>query len=269
MSDYNFIYQFDGNLTDDTGQQVLSVDSGTPAYVTGDNGQALIGNSASLTTVFPPKLFNGNTLHFVLNFRVNTGATDGVILSLETNDYTIMQVALSGTGIEIVSYTGAQAGAASSKGTETYPLDAWAAFGWNMGSSTTYRELEPGTTGVSYTQYYDDWDETEYGPDVTLTIGAPATTNTTNAGTVTATGVDIDFLTFDNWNEGYPRTAPLGYGFDPRVNPVYPTNNVSAISDAVSATSVISTGSVVATSAKVYSGGGSGGGGPVIKEFWS
>lgn len=271
MEDYNFIYQFDGNLTDDTGKTTLGVDSGTPSYVTGDNGQALVGNSAALSLTLPKEKFSRRPAHFVFNLRFNTGGTDGNIFTLDTGSKTFLQFNRTGTTLETKTYDTSQT--ANRTGTETLALDTWLCFGLSLWDSTPYKELEPGTTGSSFSSYYNEWDISDYGTDVKFYVGQTGNASGVTGGVTTiATGVDIDFAVFDNGHEGYEYIYPLGAGFDPRTDPAFPVNNVDMAHVGMPITIAqppLNANLTNAVQTLPMGGGGGGGGGPVIKEFWS
>lgn len=271
MEDYNFIYQFDGNLTDDTGKTTLSVDSGTPSYVTGDNGQALVGNSAALSVTFPKEKFSQRPIHFVFNLRFNTGGTDGNIFTLDTGSKTFMQFNRAGTTLETKTYDQSQT--VNRTGTENLSLDTWLCFGVSLWDSTPYSELEPGTGGSTFSTYYDDWIGSDYGTDVKFYVGQTGNASGATGGVTTvATGVDIDFAVFDNGHEGYLYSNPLGAGFEPRTPTAFPVNNADVTHTGVPITLAQPALNANITDAVQTVALGGGGGGPVapaIKEFWS
>jgi len=269
--DYNFINQFDGNLNDDMGNYTWTVDSGTPSYVTGDNGQALVGNSAALSMSIPRELAGeARMIHFVFNLRFNTGYTNGVIFQMETNGKPMYQ--LRSTSSNLLSWTSySPNGSNHATATETMTLDTWLCFGVNAWNSTSYRELEPNNTGLNYTQYHNDWKGAELGSDATLLIGQVGNASSHSAADLTvATGVDIDFIVFDNYNEDFFYSQPLDGGFDARTPSTFITNN-GLVTDPLdlkfSDTGINPVLNLTDGELKLQGGGG--GGGPVIKEFWS
>lgn len=269
--DYNFIYQFDGNLTDDTGKTTWTVDSGTPSYVAGDNGQALVGNSAALSTSLDPQLMQGTRpIHFVMNLRFNTGGTDGNIVTIDTGSKTMFQLNRVGSTLRFMTHNANQT--SISNADETMTLDTWLCWGVSMWVSTSYRELEPGTTGSSFTPSYSSWDYADFGSDIKFLIGQTGNASgTTNGPTTVATGVDIDFFVYDSYFEGSIYTTPLSGGYDPRSAVTFPTTNLTK--DPV--LTPIKTGLVaginrdITSATQVMPTGGGGVSGPVIKEFWS
>ena len=270
MEDYNFIYQFDGNLTDDMGKQTLAVDSGTPSYVTGDHGQALVGNSAALSTSLPVEQFKfQRLLHFVINLRFNTGGTDGNIITIDTGTNTILQLDRFGSSLRMRNWNPNQINSYSAD--ETMTLDTWLCYGFTMWYSTPYRELEPGTTGNNFSTWWSSWTESDFGSDVKFLMGQTGNAvNASNGSTTVATGVDVDFVLFDNGGEGDTYNRPLGAGFDARTAPTFPLTHVEegpmpVMLSADGVNPYINNTSAVETMQ-------TGGGGPVVpaqKEFWS
>lgn len=268
--DYNFIYQFDGDLTDDTAKTSWTIDSGSPSYVAGDNGQALVSNSASLSMSMDNELFeNGRMIHFVFNVRFNTGYTNGVIFQIETGTKPMWQLnAGGGNALEWVSYN--PNGSSFSRTTETMTLDTWLCFGANAWTSTSYRELEPGTAGLNYSNSHTAWLDTEMGADTKLLIGQVGNAAShTGASTTVATGVDIDFMVFDNTNEDFFYSQPLDFGFDPRVAPTFPASVIKEAYPSLEYSTDVDPFVNLSTGTLKQAVASGGGGGPVIKEFWS
>lgn len=270
--DYNCIYNFDGNLTDDTGKTTMSVDSGTPSYVTGDNGQALAVDSAGLSISLPNEQFvDGRMWHLAINLRLNTGYTSGIILTIETGTLPILQLCANASNqLEWRSlHSNGINGYNNVVGTMT--LDQWLCFGVNAWASTSYRELEPGTAGTNYNSYYNTFSGSFFGADTKVLIGQAGNSATNpNAQSTVATGIDIDFMAMDNYNENFFYSQPLDVGFDPREQGDFPSD----LEKIANSSPIIG----IADDPKrrpsdvqpvVALGGGGGGGGPVIKEFWS
>lgn len=266
--DYNFIYQFDGNLTDDTGKTTLSVDSGTASYVTGDHGQALVGDSAGLSASLPVELFiSARPVHLVINLRFNTGGTDGAIFTVQTGSKSLFQLVRSGSSLIWRNFHQNQFNTGSA--VETMTLDSWLCFGVSQWNSTSYRELEPGTTGTSFTNYYNTWTTSDFGSDVKFIIGPGVDTSTSDQVLTTATGVDIDFISFDSYFEGFTFSQPLDLGYGPRTQATFPTTP-----EKIEMPPIVSLSTPLAVlpateALPILTTGGGGPAGPVIKEFWS
>jgi len=268
---YDYLFQFDGNLTDDSANAVvLGVDSGTPAYVTGDSGQAFQLGSAELSATVPNHLTWDQSFGLYCKLKVSTGATDGLIFAIDNGTKPVFQFGIKGSNYYWVSFRGS---GSQTAGTRPITFDTWDATGVSWASSL-YLETEGAGTGTA-TNYItesnwaygtsNDWDDRE---ELRLLIGQFGNTNTGSgtfsAGTV-ATGVEIDWLAGSQLNEGKGNTKPLDGEYGPRTARQLPTS--FSVTDPQVSTVALNTSSFSPPTLVGPTGGGPSG--PIIKEFWS
>lgn len=270
-SRYEFLLQFDGNLTDDSSKaRTVNVDSGTPSYAVSDHGQAFSVSSAGLSIATGNLLESGALMGIQFNLRIATGATDGIIFAVDNGTKGVMEVSKSGTSIKTVIWNGLQSSIQSK--VQTYTADTWQAWGISQAPATMYLDGE--STSVtsmvnylsdSYWNGVNDWDDRE---TMTWYIGKAVNTVglTGSFGSATAaSGVDLDFLCHSNDNEGRAFSKPLDtdYGVRSEIT-------VSTPEKIVLPTYKTATNPKMTLAEKLGpSGGGGGPSAPVIKEFWS
>lgn len=251
--EYILIANLNGNLTDEVTGGALTTVSGTPSYVTGDGGgNALTISSATVSKTMPYMQIK-DQLMVEINVRVNTGYADGVVWTLETDDGRIIMALIIEGGVwQIRSYT------STNTGTQTEALYAV--------TPDTWQYISMSTSGPSCTTHFEGnssivdtgyWGAANWlnGPEQAVfvlgdTINGASPTTPLPVLTA-ATGVDVDYWVIHPSNEntaygtvttlaGTERSMPADGGF-----------------------SVLTNKPLVLP---VETGGG---GGPVIKEFWS
>lgn len=269
---YDFLFQFNGNVTDDSDNAVaLSTDSGSPSYVTSEDGQGLTVSSAALSGTIKNRLADGASYSILHKIRVNTGYTNGIIWAINSGTKPVFQFGVYNGLFYWYSYRGNGSTTASAR---TCTLDDWMMSGAGWGSSIYVETETSGATALANnnaTGYWnfgtaDDWDDRE---ELTLLIGQGANTSG-NGGVfddgVVATGVEIDWILGSFMNEGRSFTDPVGSDYGPRTEAVLPTTFV--VPEDASPVSVAFNASLTDNvSVKGPTGGGPVA--PVIKEFWS
>ena len=271
---YDYLFQFDGNLTDDSANNVtLSADSGTATYVTSEDGQGLDVDASALSATVRNGLAFNALYGMQFKVRVNTGATDGIIWAIDNGTKPVFQCGISGSNFYFYTFTGSGSLTSANR---PRVLNSWDAVGVSWGSAI-YCETEGGglTSGTNYNSetYWpygsgNDWDDRE---NMRLLIGQAGNTagngGLFNSGTV-ATGVELDWICGSFLNEGRSFSQPLGGDYGPRTEVALPA---SASRQPHTPSIVVAKNSNLSfDNAQLV--GPTGGGGPVapaIKEFWS
>jgi len=276
-SNYDFLFQFDGNLTDDSQSAVaLTVDSGTPAYVTGDHGQALTVDSAALSRTIPNYFVSGGLVMLNFNVRRNTGNGDGVLFSIDNGTKGCIQAYITATSLYVYNWVGAQNIASGT--VRNLTADQWEVVSIVFSANSAYWDMETQPL-TSFTNYLNDsywtpstpandWEDFEqcelYVGKAVNTVGL---TQSYSGGNVAPSGVDLDWFCMDRYNEDRTFTVPLGTDFGVRTDKGPDIANY----DLITHPTPISV-SITAPTVELRGPSGSGGGGPVIpaqKEFWS
>lgn len=276
-SNYDLLFQFDGNLTDDSQNAVaMAVDSGTPAYVTGDHGQALTVNSAALSRTIPNNFVSGGVVMLNFNVRRSTGNGDGVLFSIDNGTKGCIQAYVLSDSLRVYCWTGQQT--LASGASRTLPADQWEAVSLVFGVTSTYwdQETQPATAFTNYlTDSYwtpatpaNDWEDLEqcdfYIGQAVNTVGL---TQAFSGGNVAASGVDLDWFCMDRYNEDRNYTVPLGGEYGVRTDKGPDPTNYDLLTIPTPTTVALT-----APTVELRGPSGGGGGGPVVpvqKEFWS
>jgi hypothetical protein len=212
---YGILMQFDDNLDNDglfgDAYKSPSIVSGTAIYTTSDNGKAFdvgsavvdVGTSSNYLGL--PEPFNLN-----LNIKVDSDATDGVILACDEldGDAPVWVISLIDTAstpkIEFRSWN--YAGNASALPTIAVPSgNGWNSFNFSNSSSTLYYRVNGGSLS-SNTTYATPTNWTSGGLfQVSIGRSQYGSTPSSNplSTTSTATGVHLDWIAAAFGYEGY------------------------------------------------------------------
>lgn len=279
---FDILYDFDGNLNNTQFEQAArtTVLSGTPSYNASPNGQALVTSSAKIKveTYYPVMWETG--LEHGMAIKIATGVTDGVIMTAD--GYDTDQVSLLGRWALVINGGNLEMRRWNQSGTVVattitgWSLDTWflLRFATNSSSSANAYAVNgatPTTLGsaASYIAWATDR-KLNYDFYIGASVGAVNNTNSPVADTA-ATGVEVDWLYFSNfYNDDITGTLSMEddtRGTAVRTLDLFTDNaEVEQAEPAVVLNEPADLYPTTIVAPQVATGGG---GGPVIKEFWS
>lgn len=281
MADYfNQLYQFDGNLNNDQTEDSsrTTVVSGTPSYNASPNGQALVTSSANIKVdTYTPVIFDMAD-EIGMAIKIATGNTDGVIASADgvlSDGVTVRgRWALLLSAGSLLMRRWDESGTLAQTTITGWSLDTWflLRFATNSSWENAYAVNSATPTVLDDSASSFEWKGGEGFIDelyLGYSVGAVNNPNSPVANTP-ATGVELDWLyvsdRFNSQNTSGTTMQADTRGTAARTTFVYGAE-VFASSPGISLDLAADFYPSVVVAPELPSGGG--GGGPVIKEFWS
>lgn len=280
---FNILYNFDGNLNNEQFEESsrTSILSGTPSYNASPNGQALVTSSAQIKVeTYDPVLWEGGQ-EFGMAIKIATGVTDGVILSADgyaadgTTALGRFALVITGGNLEMRRWT--QVDTSILTTITGWSLDTWflLRFATNSTNANAYAVNGATPTALGSGASSNFWaDQTRRNDNFYIGASVGAVSNTSDpVANTAATGVELDWLYFsDYFNDdttGYLSMEDDTRGTAVRTIELY-SNSADSIGAAASTVTLATPADLYPTTIEAPElGTGGGGGGPVIKEFWS